>query len=187
MTTSNQLTPGMTISVDDQIYRVVSSVKVTVAKGKGKPFIKAKLTSLSSNQEVEKNFKPDQKIDEVNLAERRVEFLYPEGKDFLFLDIDLLNQVVVSSEIVNEKVHYLKEGIQLKAMFYGDDVFAIELPQFLELTVVKTQACESKISVSNATKIAILETGAKVEVPLFIEAGDIIKVDTHAGEYIQRV
>lgn len=183
--TSNQISPGTTLSLDGKIYRVETSVKVTVAKGV--PFIKAKLKNLMSDEVIEKNFKLDQAIEEVTLSERRLEFLYLEGKDYLFLDIDELNEVLVSSDVVGEKVNYLKEGIQLKAMFYGVAIFSIELPQFLELMIVKLEDMKSKVSVSSASKIAILETGAKVEVPLFIEVGDIIKVDTHLGEYVQRI
>lgn len=183
--TSNQISPGTTLSLDGKIYRVETSVKVTVAKGV--PFIKTKLKNLMSDEVIEKNFKLDQAIEEVTLSERRLEFLYLEGKDYLFLDIDELNEVLVSSDVVGEKVNYLKEGIQIKAMFYGVAIFSIELPQFLELMIVKLEDMKSKVSVSSASKIAILETGAKVEVPLFIEVGDIIKVDTHLGEYVQRI
>lgn len=183
--TSNQISPGTTLSLDGKIYRVETSVKVTVAKGV--PFIKTKLKNLMSDEVIEKNFKLDQVIEEVSLSERRLEFLYLEGKDYLFLDIDELNEVMVSSDVVGEKVNYLKEGIQIKAMFYGSAIFSIELPQFLELMIVKLEDMKSKVSVSSASKIAILETGAKVEVPLFIEVGDIIKVDTHLGEYVQRI
>lgn len=95
--------------------------------------------------------------------------------------------MLVSTDVVGDKVNYLKEGIQIKAMFYGETIFSIELPQFLELMIVKLEDVKSKVSVSSASKIAILETGAKVEVPLFIEVGDIIKVDTHLGEYVQRI
>lgn len=183
--TSNQISPGTTLSLDGKIYRVETSVKVTVARGV--PFIKTKLKNLMSDEVIEKNFKLDQAIEEVTLSERRLEFLYLEGKDYLFLDIDELNEVLVSSDVVGEKVNYLKEGIQIKAMFYGVAIFSIELPQFLELMIVKLEDMKSKVSVSSASKIAILETGAKVEVPLFIEVGDIIKVDTHLGEYVQRI
>ena len=185
MITSNQISPGMTLSLDGKIYRVELSVKVTVAKGV--PFIKTKLKNLMSDEVIEKNFKLDQTVDEVNLSERRLEYLYMEGKDYLFLDIDQLEEVIVSSDVVNDKVHFLKEGVQLKAMFYGDTIFSIELPQFLELMVVKLEDMESKVSVSEASQIALLETGAKVEVPLFIETGDVIKVDTHISEYVQRI
>ncbi|MCB1072549.1 MAG: elongation factor P [Chlamydiales bacterium] len=185
VTTSNQISPGTTLSLDGKIYRVETSVKVTVAKGV--PFIKTKLKNLMSDEVIEKNFKLDQTIEEVTLSERRLEFLYLEGKDYLFLDIDELDEVVVSADVVGDKVNYLKEGIQIKAMFYGETIFSIELPQFLELMIVKLEDIKSKVSVSSASKIAILETGAKVEVPLFIEVGDIIKVDTHLGEYVQRI
>lgn len=185
MATSNQLAPGMTISVDEKIYRVESCVKVTVAKGV--PFIKTKLKNLMSDEIVEKNFKLNQPIQDVSLVERRLEYLYMEGKDYLFLDIGNLEQVLVPAEVIGDKINYLKEGTELKAMFYGNSIFSVELPQFLELMVVKTEASDAAIHVANATKIAILETGARIEVPLFVESGDIVKVDTQTNEYIQRV
>ena len=184
MTTSNQLNPGMTISIGNKLYRVESCVKVTVPKGT--PFIKTKLKDLSTNETIEKSFKLNQPIKDVSLVERRLEFLYPEGDGFLFLDIVNLEQVQVPSPIVANKVNFLKEGVELKAFFYGDTVSAVELPQFLELMVAKTLSQE-KGHVIGGTKTAVLETGAKIEVPPFIEMGDIIKVDTKTEEYIQRV
>ncbi len=184
MATSNQLTPGMTISINNQLYRVESSVKVTVPKGT--PFIKTKLKDLNTNEVIEKNFKLNQPIKDVSLVERRLEFLYPEGEGYLFLDVVNLEQVLVLASIIGNKVNYLKEGIELKAFFYGDTIFNVELPQFLELMVAKTQS-EEDIDTGNGTKMAILETGAKVAVPPFIQTGDIIKVDTKTDEYIQRV
>lgn len=185
MITSNQITPGMILSLDGKIYRVESSVKVTVAKGV--PFIKTKLKNLMTDEMVEKNFKLQQQVEDVNLTERRLEYLYLEGKDYLFLDIGNLDQVLVPPDVIGDKVHYLKEGTELKAMFYGPTIFSVELPQFLELMVVKTEESDDAVHVANATKIAIIETGAKIEVPLFVESGDIIKVDTQTNEYIQRV
>ncbi len=185
MTTSNQLAPGMTLSIDGKIYRVESCVKVTVAKGV--PFIKTKLKNLLSDEVIERNFKLNQPIQDVSLAERKLEYLYLEGKDYLFLDVGNLEQVLVPSQVMGDKINFLKEGIELKAMFYGSSIFSVELPQFLELMVIKTEESESAVHVANATKLAFLETGAKVEVPMFIESGDIIKVDTQTNEYIQRV
>lgn len=185
MTSTNQLTPGMTLSIDGKIYRVESCVKVTVAKGV--PFMKTKLKDLITDDVVEKNFKLNQTVQDVSLMERKLEFLYLEGKDYLFLDVGNLEQVLVPMSIIGDQVNYLKEGTDLKAMFYGDTIFSVELPQFLELMVVKTEESESAVHVANATKLAILETGAKIEVPMFVESGDIIKVDTQTNEYIQRV
>lgn len=183
MVLSNHLNPGMTISINGKLFRVESSVKVTVPKGP--PFIKAKLRDLSSQSIVEKSFKLNQALKDVALVERRLEFLYPEGKDYLFLDMSTLEQVLIPSPVVGNKVNYLKEGIDLAASFYGDTIFAVELPQFLEIMVAKTEV--TKEAQANGTRIAVLETGAKIEVPPFIEAGDIIKVDTKTDEYIQRV
>jgi len=187
MVLSNQLIPGMTISIDDVLFRIESSVKVTVPKGV--PFIKVKLRNLETNNLVEKNFKLNQQVKEVSLIEGSLEFLYLEGRDFLFLGIDTLDQILVPQSIVDEKANYLKEGVEVRACFYGDKIFSIELPQFLELMVSKVESNSSApMDTGNGiTKVATLETGARIEVPLFIEVGDIIKIDTRSDEYIQRM
>lgn len=185
MVQSSQISPGMTLSISRKLYRVESSVKVTVPKGT--PFIKTKLRDIASNKVVEKNFKLNQEVKDVSLEEKKIEFLYIEGKEYLFLDYIELNQILVPSEVVGDKTNYLKEGTNVFASFYGDTVFSIELPQFLELMVAKTESDEEAAPLSNANKLAVLETGAKVEVPSFIEVGDIIKVDTKTNDYIQRV
>lgn len=186
MVASNHLTPGMTISVSGKLYRVESSVKVTVPKGT--PFIKTKLRELLSQDLVEKNFKMNQTVSDVTLSERKLEYLYLEGKDYLFLDIGNLEQVLIPSSVIGNHVNYIKEGVDLKASFYGDTIFAVELPQFLELMVSRIEGGENtQDAVGNPIKIAVLETGAKIEVPPFIDIGDIIKVDTRTDEYIQRV
>lgn len=183
--TSNQITPGIVISIGDRIYRVESAVKVTVAKGT--PFIKTKLRDLVTEEVSEKNFKEGQTVQEVNLDERKLEFLYVEGKDYLFLDTGNLDKVLIPKQIIGDKVNYIKEGVEIKAMRYGDSIFSVELPQFLELMIVKTETAEKPSPMSNATKVAFLETGAQINVPLFVETGDIVKVDTTSNEFIQRV
>lgn len=185
MANNKQLTPGMTISLNGKLYRVESCVKVTVPKGT--PFIKTKLKDLETNQIIEKNFKPDQMINDVSLVEKSLEFLYPEGKGYLFLNLDDLEQVYVPEKIIGDSVNYLKEGISLKASFFGDTIFTVELPQFLELMVAKIESRKQSRQGSDGVKIAVLETGAQIEVPPFIEVGDVIKVDTKTEEYIQRV
>ncbi len=183
MAATNVITPGMTISLNGKLYKVESTVKVNVPKGT--PFIKAKLLDLNSQEIIERNFKPNQPIQDVSLTERKLEFLYMEGSDYLFLDTGNLEQVLVPAHIVGNKVNYLKEGVEVKASFYGDTIFSVDLPQYLELMVVKFEG-SGEVSASG-TKLSLLETGAKIEVPGFIEAGDIIKIDTKTDEYIQRV
>jgi len=182
---SSQVSSGMVLSLDGKIYRVESITKVNLPKGV--PFIKAKLKCLASEEVCEKNFKPDQLVEEVMVSERNLEYLYPEGGGHLFLDIDYLEHVSVSKEIVGDKIHYLKEGIQVKAILYGTQVFSIELPPFLELMVVKIEESDSQFSISDTDRTATLETGGVVKVPLFIAMGDVIKVDTQNGEFIQRI
>ena len=184
MATSNQLTPGMILSLNQKLYRVESSVKVAVPKGT--PFIKTKLKDLATDEVIEKNFKLNQPIKDVSLIERRLEFLYPEEHSFLFLDVVNLDQVLIPAPIIGNKVNFLKEGVEVKASFYGDTISVVELPAFLELMVAKIQSPQ-EVSSPNGTRVAILETGAKIDVPPFIETGDIIKVDTKTEEYIQRV
>ncbi len=186
MVKSTQLSPGTIIEVSGKLYRVESSVKVTVPKGQ--PFTKAKLKSLTTEKLTEKSFKPGQEVNAVTKSERNLEFLYLDGKEYRFLDVDELDQVMVSPKVVGEAIQYLKEGIELRATFFGDTVFSVELPQFLELMVVETEGGDrDDVPVSDVTKTATLETGAKVDVPPFIEAGDMIKVDTTSEEFIQRV
>ncbi|MCH9626590.1 MAG: Elongation factor P [Chlamydiales bacterium] len=185
MVASQQIVPGMTLSVDGKLFRVESVVKVTVAKGQ--PFIKTSLRNLATDKPVEKNFKVGQEVLDVQLEERVLEFLYLEGKSYLFLDVGNLDQVLVPPDIVGDTVNFLKEGTALNAIFYGETIFSVELPQFLELMVAKTGEATESGALSNSTKEAVLETGATIEVPPFIEAGDVIKVDTRTLEYIQRV
>ncbi|HRW58029.1 MAG TPA: elongation factor P [Chlamydiales bacterium] len=184
MSKNNQIIPGMTIVLNNKVYRVETATKVKVPKGT--PFIKTKLRDLVTDKVIEKNFTPNQEIEEVSLKEHILEYLYPEGKQYLFLDINNLEQVMVAPKILSEKIDFLKEGTQVKAMFYGDSIFAVELPQFLELMVIKTGSTIDS-PVGGTSKKAILETGAEIEVPLFIEVGDILKIDTNSHEFIQRV
>lgn len=185
MVASTQITPGMTLSIGNKLYRVESSVKVTVPKGT--PFIKTKLRDLTNDELIEKSFKFDQVLKDVSLSEKQLEFLYPEGKDYLFIDIGTLDQILIPANIISDKINYLKEGTDLRATFYGDTIFAVELPQFLEIMIEKIEGGGSGSALLASNKIAVLETGARVEVPPFIEVGDIIKVDTKTDDYIQRV
>ena len=183
--TSNQITPGMIINIEGEIYRVESSVKVTMARGV--PFVKTRLKNVISDEVIEKSFKQDQSVIEVKLNERSLEYLYLEDGKHLFFDIENLDQVLVDKNIIAAKEDYLKEGIIVNAHFYGETIFSIELPQFLELLVVKIEGLDASDPMSASNRRAFLETGARLDVPMFIETGDIIKVDTENDEYVQRI
>lgn len=185
MTTTNQISPGMVLNISGKLFRVESSVRVTVPKGT--PFIKTKLKDMATGKVSERNFKLNQAISDVALEERSLEFLYLEGKNYLFLDLSNLEQVLIPPDVVGNNAQYLKEAVQLKASLYGDTVFSVELPQFLEIMVTKTEPSDGTGAGGADHKMAVLETGARIEVPPFVEAGDVIKVDTKTDEYIQRV
>jgi len=178
MVQASQLISGMTIKVSKEPYRVESAVKV--GGPRASPFMKCKLKHLLTHSVVEKNFRLNQEIDEVALEERRLEYLYPEGKGHIFLDLGTLELMTVEGSIVGRKSHYLKEGIEVKGSGFGPTVFSLELPQFLEIMV-------ASVSEKGGARLAKLETGADVEVPPFIDVGDVVKIDTKTGDYIQRV
>ena len=185
MTKSEEITPGMTLCIDENIYRVDSCLKVSVAKGV--PFMKTKLKDLKSDKILEKNFALGQNIQAVSIHDTEIEFLYSEGKNYLFLDVKSLENVFINQDVIADVVDFLKEGVYVKARFYGDKIFSVELPQFLEFMVVKTESLDPSAPMSASNKRATLETGARLDVPMFIESGDVIKIDTQAKEYVQRV
>jgi elongation factor P len=185
MVLASQLTSGMTIMMAKKPYRVESVVKVTAQKAN--PFVKVKLRHLVSQEIVEKNFRPTQELEEVSLEEHRLEYLYPEDGGHVFLDIGTLEVMNVPGEVIGSKVHYLKEGIEVKGSCFGPTIFSVDLPQFLELMVSSIETGEETGRQGGGARVAVLETGAKLEVPPFIDVGDIIKVDTRLEEYIQRV
>lgn len=183
MVLANQISPGMVIELDEKIYRVESNIKV--AAPKGSPFIKTKLRDLNKDLILEKNFKVSQELEEVKPVDHVLEFLYDEKKESIFLDTESLQIVRIPPDILEKKIDFLKEGIQVTAKIFKTQIFSVELLQFLELMVVQTESIDD--IGGNGDKSATLETGAKIKVPLFIESGDVVKVDTHSGEYIQRI
>lgn len=183
MVLASQLVVGMTIVVNKKPHRVDHVVKVTAQKAN--PFVKVKLRELASQKISEKNFRPTQDVDEVSLEEHRFEYLYPEGGTYVFLDLGTLDTVAVPGVVIEQKVQYLREGVEVKGACFGVDVFSIELPQYLELMVSAINREEEPGRQGN--HVATLETGAKIDVPPFVEVGDILKVDTRTEEFIQRV
>jgi elongation factor P len=183
MILASQITAGMTILLAKKPYKVESVVKVTLQKSN--PIIKVKLEQLETHEFVEKNFRPTQEIEDVALEDHKLEFLYVEGSDYAFLDIGTLDLHKVPGAILGRQIRYLKEGVDVKAVCYGQTILAIEIPQFLELMVSSIETKEDKKR--GSLRIAVLETGAHLEVPPFVEAGDVLKVDSSTDEYVQRV
>lgn len=185
MVVSQNLVSGMIIEVGQKLYRVDAATKVTL-KNKNS-FIKATLSPLQGKKKVEKNFKIGQSIQEVILEEHPLEYLYKEGSNHMFLRVDNLDTLAVPEDVIGDRINYLKESVAVMASFYGEQVFSIELPQFLEIMIVDVDEDLEDSSWGKEMKKAELETGAAIYVPPFVEIGDIIKVDTYTDEYVQRV
>lgn len=185
MILASQLTSGMTIMIGKEPFKVEHVVKVSATKAN--PFIKAKLRHMMTQKQSEKNFRPNQEIEEVVLSDHRLEYLYPKEASHVFLDLNTLDIVSVTKDIISDSEVYLKEGIEVKGLCYGSALFAVEVPQFLELMVSGIATKGEGGRNGGGVRIATLETGAKIEVPPFVDVGDVIKVDTRSKEYIQRV
>lgn len=182
MTLASQLSSGTVIRLDNKIYQVESVSKVAI--GRAKAFMQLLLKDLQTAEETEKKLKVDQEVQEVELTTSEIEFLYPQDRGYSFLDIDSLEQVYVDRAVVADKINYLKEGVQVTASCHGSEVYAVQLPQFLELMVANI---DEKAKTVQGEHMVVLETGAKISAPLFVEEGDVVKVDTRSEEFVQRV
>lgn len=187
MINANQIAPGVILSLEKKLF-CVESISKTLSSNKVSQ-VQVKLRDIATDFIVDKKFDPSDQLKDVSLSERVLEFLYPDGKDFLFLDIETLEEVRIPTTIIGGRIEYMKAGVQIRASAYSDAIIAIELPQFLELMVanVEDQFVETSLSGNVPSKEATLETGATLRVPTFVEVGDVIKVDTRAEEYIQRI
>lgn len=187
MVSANQITLGMILSLEGGHYCVETLSKVT--KEGERAAVQVKLRDIANDQTSDRTFQASDTVRDVVPSERVLEFLYPQDRDYLFLDINTLEEVTIVSSVIGARIEYMQAGVQVRASAYSDAIFAIELPQFLELMVanVEDQFVESTISGSVPSKKATLETGATLKVPSFVEVGDVIKVDTRAEEYIQRI
>ncbi len=184
---ANQMAPGIILSIDKKLF-CIETISKSLSAGKVTQ-VTAKLRDISTDVITERKFDPADSLKDVSLSERTLEFLYPDSKDFLFLDIETLEEVRIPSAIIGGRIEYMKAGVQIRASAYSEAIIAIELPQFLELMVanVEDQFVETSLSGNVPSKEATLETGATLRVPTFVEVGDVIKVDTRAEEYIQRI
>ena len=175
---------GLKIELDKIPYEITYFQHVK--PGKGGAFVRTKLRNLLNSSIVEKTFRPSEKIDKPDIEEIEMQFLYHDG-DFNFMNMQTYEQLTVPDKIVGDNKNFLKENTMVNVLNYNGEVVSIGMPQFVELTVTECAPGVKGDTVSGATKEAILETGASVQVPLFINEGDTLKLDTRSGEYIERV
>lgn len=181
----NEIKSGLTILVDEQVWLVIDTQHVK--PGKGAAFVRAKLRNLKNGSVQEKTFRGDEKIDEAFVEERKLQYLYNSGHLYHFMDQENYDEVAISEENIADKAKFLKDNLDVNAYFYKDTILNVNLPNFIEFTVTHTEPGIKGDTAKSGAKSATIDTGAAVNVPLFINIGDKIKVDTRTGEYVERV
>ena len=154
--------------------------------GKGSAMVQTVLRNLKTGTSVRNRFRPDETVQEAFLESKPCQFLYKDNEGFHFMDLNDYENYTLSSEYLGEKAHYLKENLELKIRFHNQQVVDTELPTSVLLKVVSTQPGVRGDTVTNVTKPAVLETGYEMGVPLFVNEGDNVKIDTRSGEYLGR-
>jgi elongation factor P len=180
----NEIKSGVTVLVDGQVHMVIETQHVK--PGKGAAFVRAKLRNLKNGSIQERTFRGDEKIEEAFVEERRLQYLYASGNLFHFMDQDNFEEITIASDNLGDKKRFLKDNLEVTAYFYKNETLNISLPNFAEFKVIHTEPGIKGDTAKSGTKPAQIETGATIQVPLFIDAGDKVKVDTRTGEYVER-
>lgn len=176
----------MVLEMDDELWSIVNFQHVK--PGKGGAFVRTKLKNVLSGHVQEKTFRAGEKVDDVRLERRSVNYSYTDGQVYFFMDAETYEMHPISPETVGEEqLKYLKENMECQGLVHDGSMIAIELPQFVELEVVETDPGVKGDTATGGTKPAKLETGASVQVPLFIDEGDVVRVDRTEDKYLTRV
>ncbi len=175
---------GITIEIDGNIYQIIEFQHVK--PGKGAAFVRTKLKNIVSGGVVEKTFRPTEKCPQARIDRKEMQYLYEDGGLYNFMDTETYDQVGLNADTVGDSLKFVKENEMVKVCSYNGNVFAIEPPLFVELEITETEPGFKGDTATGASKPAIVETGAQVSVPLFVNQGDKIKIDTRTGEYLSR-
>jgi elongation factor P len=176
---------GLNIKVEDEIYTVIWFQHHK--PGKGGAVMRTKLRNIRSGAIIERTFKAGEKFESVDLERKKKQYLYSAGENLVFMDMETFEEIQVPKSKLGDQVRFLKENVEVEGLYIGDELLGIELPTFVELEVTHTEKGVRGDTVSNVMKPAVVETGAEIEVPLFIDIGDVVKIDTRTGEYVERV
>ena len=182
---TNDLKNGMTLDLPEGLFFVIEFQHVK--PGKGGAFVRTKLRNARSGAVVERTFRADEKVEQAIVEKREVQYLYRDGDQYVFMDNTSYDQQHVDPSALGDAVKFLKEGDTAVLQQYGAEIIGVDLPAAVELTVTETEPGIQGDRVSGAKKPAKVETGHTVQVPLFVNIGDKIKVDTRSGEYLTRV
>lgn len=175
---------GSTFEMDGNVVTIVEFQHVK--PGKGAAFVRAKIKNVMTGAVTERTFNPSDKYQEAFIERREMQYLYNDGDLYYFMDNETYEQIPINASVLGSNFKFVKENMVCKVLSYKGSVFGVEPPLFVELSVTDTEAGFKGDTATNATKPAKLETGAEIKVPLFIEEGDMIKIDTRTGEYLER-
>ena len=185
MVSAGDFRNGITVEMEGNVYQIIEFQHVK--PGKGAAFVRTKLKNIINGGVVEKSFRPTEKFPQARIDRKDMQYLYSDGDLFNFMDTETYDQIALNAEAVGDALKFVKENEMVKICSYNGNVFAIEPPLFVELESTDTEPGFKGDTATGATKPAIVETGAKVMVPLFVENGEKIKIDTRTGEYLSRV
>lgn len=185
MIATNNFKNGMTIELDGGVWTIVEFLHVK--PGKGSAFVRTKLKNVESGNVVEKTFRAGEKVPQAIVEKREMQFLYRSGDELNVMDMETYDQIVLTAaQIGADRVKYLKENIIISVLKYDSRIIGIDIPFFVELAVVDTPPSEKGNTASGGTKPATTETGAIVQVPFFVNVGDVIRIDTRSNTYLDR-
>ena len=182
---TNDLKNGMTLHLPDGLFAVVEFQHVK--PGKGEAFVRTKLKNVRTGAVLDRTYRADEKLEQAIVDKREMQYLYREANQYVFMDTTSYDQLHVDAGTLGDAVRYLKEGDSAVLQMYKSEIVGVDLPAAVELAVTQTEPGIQGDRVSGARKPATLETGVTVQVPLFVNSGDRIKVDTRSGEYLTRV
>jgi elongation factor P len=185
MISVNDFKKGLVIKIEGDLFSVVEFLHVK--PGKGGAFVRSKLKSLTKGTVIDRTFRGGEKVEDVKVERRSMQFLYDEGDSLAFMDTENYDQMSLDKDFVGDIMKYIKEGQEIDVSLYNDEPISVDPPNFVKLKVTYAEPGARGDTATNVTKPVTVETGAKINVPLFVNEGDIIKIDTRKGEYVERV
>lgn len=185
MVSAGDFRNGVTLEMDGNIYQIIEFQHVK--PGKGAAFVRTKLKNIINGGVVEKTFRPTEKFPTARIDRVEMQYLYNDGELYYFMNTENYDQIALNNETIGDALKFVKENEMVKVCSHNGNVFAVEAPLFVELEVTETEPGFKGDTATGATKPATVETGAVVYVPLFVETGDKLKIDTRTGEYLSRV
>ena len=184
MISAGEFRNGVTFELDGNVFQIVEFQHVK--PGKGAAFVRTKLKNVITGAVVEKTFRPTEKMPKAHIERKDYEYLYTDGELYYFMDQETFEQMPLNKEALGDSLKFVKENMVVKVLSYKGNVFGVEPPTFVELQVTETEPGFKGDTSTGATKPATVETGATLNVPLFIDQGEMIRIDTRTGEYMER-